>query len=120
MPGSKERMPTPPQPEDEQNRDARWIADNTPVLWPTAQKAYALQGRGALVVDLTIRIGTGLPCIYFTREEVAQHADADSLHMVDQYNPRREFVIILLKVGTQTSAYCVENRLIPPNGSPRR
>lgn len=109
MPG-KERGPHPSWAERERSGDLRWVVQNTHILWPAAQSAYATEGRGALVVDLTARLGTGHPFYYSPKADIAEHADADALRMVNQYNPQRELVIILLKSEQRTSTY----RLQPP------
>lgn len=79
-------------------------------IWPAVQRCYASQGRGALVVDLTIHLGASNPFLYFSKEEIEQHADPDDLRLVNQYNPQSEFVIILLKESTNVT-YCVQNHL---------
>lgn len=61
MPRRSERSPIPGWAERERSGDLLWIMANLHVLWPAAQNAYASEGRGAIVVDLTTRLGTGTP-----------------------------------------------------------
>ena len=110
MPG-KERRPIPSWAERERSGDLQWIVENMHVLWPAAQRAYASAGRGALVVDLTTLMGTGHPFLYSPKADIAEHADADDLRMVNQYNPQRELVIILLKANERSSTYRVQSPL---------
>ena len=35
--------------------DLAWIKENLDVFWPAAQAQYRLEGRGAIVVDTTVR-----------------------------------------------------------------
>jgi hypothetical protein len=114
MPGKErspiENGPIPDWAEKERTGDLFWIMANLHVLWPAAQNAYATKGRGALVVDLTTRLGTGHPFFYATKANVVEYDDPDALRMVNQYNPKLELVIILFKSEERTSTY----RLQPP------
>jgi hypothetical protein len=107
MPG-KEQRPIgnehiPGWAERERSGDFQWIGANMHVLWPAAQKAFTSAGRGALVVDLTTLLGTGHPFLYSPKADIGQ--DADALRMVNQYNPKRELVIMLLKADERSSTY---------------
>ena len=83
---------------------------NMHILWPAAQNAYTTEGKGALVVDLTTRLGTGHPFLYAPKANIIAYDDPDALRMVTQYDPQRELVIILLKSEERASTY----RLQPP------
>ena len=111
MPRGSERGPIPGWAERERSSDLLWIMANLHVLWPAAQNAYASAGRGALVVDLTTLLGTGHPFLYSPKADIAEHADADALRMVNQYNPQRELVIVLLKSEERASTYRVQSPL---------
>jgi len=109
-----ENGPIPGWAERERSGDLQWIVANRHVLWPAVQRAYASVGRGALVVDITALLGTGHPFYYSPKADIAEHADADALRMVNQYNPQRELVIILLKADERTSTYRMQSPLARP------
>jgi hypothetical protein len=88
--------------------DLAWIENNLPVFWPIAQAGYEALGRGALVVDTTLRVGDrGHPFLYFTHEQIIQSGDPDALRMVTAYDPAWEFVAVLLKDRDRVSSYRV-------------
>lgn len=110
----KERRPIPGWAERERSSDLQWVVENMHILWPAAQNAYASEGRSALVVDLTTLLGTGHPFLYSPKADIAEHTDTDALRMVNQYNPQRELVIILLKSDDRSSTYRVQSPLARP------
>ncbi len=88
--------------------DLAWIERNLPVFWPMAQAGYEALGRGALVVDTTIRAGDGgYPFLYFTHEQIVASGDPDARRMVAAYDPAWEFVAVLLKERDRMSTYRV-------------
>lgn len=105
----KERGPIPNWAERERTGDLLWIAENMHVLWPLAQAALASAGIGALFIELTIRYGTGHPILYVPKEDVEQLDDPDMMRMLNEYNPLREMVIVLLKEQQRTSTYRVQS-----------
>lgn len=102
----------------ERQSDMDWIGENFHVFWPAATAAFAEQGRGALVVDTTSRpTGKGNPFAYLPQEVVDQRDDEDIKRMVREYDPEREFVVVLLKSRERTSTYRVQER---PRADPDR
>ena len=86
--------------------DMAWIAENMHVFWPAAQQQYQTLGRGAIVVDTTLRpTGAGHPFTYYSQEQINQTDDADAQRMVREYDPETELVIVLLKPQDRVSVY---------------
>ena len=103
----------------ERGADLAWIRENLHVLWPMARQAYDEAGRGAIVVDTTIRpAGLGHPFGYFPREMVEEYGNEDTLRMVLEYDPTREMVTVLLKTANRSSTYRVG--VLPPDLGKRR
>ena len=92
--------------------DLTWITDNLGLFWPVAQHGYTEYGRGAIVVDITLRpTGAGHPFDYVPQALVEQHGDEDCQRLVRQYDPCGEFVASLLKAQDRVSSYRL--RVIP-------
>ena len=96
--------------------DFEWIGENFDVFRTAATDAFEDVGRGAVVVDTTSRPvpDAGNPFGYFSQEQVAEQGDDDTKRMVTQYDPTREFVLVLLKPADRTSTYRVGNALPEP------
>lgn len=93
-----------------------WITENLQGFWTVARAGYEHEGRGALIVDTTVRpTGAGHPFGYITQEQVQQLGSQDEIRMVAAYDPAWELVIILLKAGDRMSAY----RISIPGQQPR-
>ncbi|MCG3209296.1 MAG: hypothetical protein FOGNACKC_02917 [Anaerolineae bacterium] len=92
----------------ERGQDLAWIRENLAVLWPAAQVGYQLVGRGAVVVDAQLRPnGEGLRFGYLDQAALAQSGHALTRHLVRIYEPRAEFVTMLLKSERRVSSYCL-------------
>ena len=116
MPESEARG-FPAWAERERAGDLAWIRENLFLFWPVAQQGYADLGRGAILVDITLRpTRAGHPFTYVPQAIVEQHADEDSRRLVRDYDPPGEFVASLLKTHNRVSSYRV--RVIPKE--PRR
>src|SRR4030095_12915196 len=106
-----ESVPKPHMPEwamRERIGDLAWIEQNLPVFWPIAQAGYEAMGRGALVVDTTLRAGDGgHPFLYFPHEQLVQSGEPERRRMVAAYDPVWEFVAVLLKDRDRVSSYRV-------------
>ena len=105
-------MPRPPErdipdwAQQERERDLAWIGENVHIFWPAAQLGYESVGRGAIVVDTTIRpTGEGHPFGYLDQEAIEQGGDEDTQRLVRQYEPREEFITTLLKTQERMSSY---------------
>jgi hypothetical protein len=114
---SPERRNIPDWAHKARRRDLQWIRENLHIFKPVAQNAYRDLGRGVIVVDTTSRpSGEGNPFAYSPKEIIEEGDDEDTKRMVNEYNPEREFVIMLLKSEERTSTYRVQ-ALGPKNRS---
>jgi hypothetical protein len=84
MTAENERPELPEWAREERQRDLAWIKENMVLFREAAHTAFRQGGRGAIVVDTT-----SLPVE----------------RMVAEYEPEREFVIVLLKPEERTSSY---------------
>lgn len=106
MPVEKPNLPD--WAERERIGDMSWIAENLHVFWPAAQRCYAAEGRGAIVVDATARsTGGGNPFLYVAEAGIEQMGDPDALRMVRAYDARWELVTMLIKRERRVSIYRV-------------
>lgn len=113
--GEREQKGRPKIPEwakKERLSDQLWIQDNFHVLWPAAKTAFNDFGRGAIVVDTTSQPipGAGHPFGYFSREQLEEHDDEDTKRLVREYNPKKEFVVMLIKNDDRTSTYRIRRQ----------
>ena len=103
---NKRRRKIPAWARQERCSDMAWIAENVHVFWPAAQQQYQALGRGAIVVDTTLRpTGAGHPFTYYNQEQINQTEDEDAQRMVREYDPETEMVIVLLKPQDRVSVY---------------
>jgi len=85
-----------------------WIRENLHVFRPAATTAFAEFGRGAIVVDTTSRpTGEGHPFGYFSQEMIEEGDDEDIKRMVNEYDPEKDVVIVMLKENDKMSTYRV-------------
>ena len=96
----------------ERLHDLSWLSENLHVFWPADQQQYQEQGRGALVVDITERVGErGVhPFTYATQELIEEGDDVNLQRLVREYEPEREMVVTLLKHQDRVSSYRVQVR----------
>ena len=87
--------------------DRVWLHENFDVLWNAARRGYKQSGRGAVVVLATEQPvpGKGNPMYWLTAAQVEESGDADVIHMVNKYDPRKEFVVIVDKGVEGVSTY---------------
>jgi hypothetical protein len=116
MPEGERKSYTPPWAEQERLDDMAWLNENLPVFWPIAQSAYEEIGRGAIVTDLTVDLESdGHPFVYCGQEVIVAFGDPDTIRMVEQYEPDRQFVSMLFKAGGRISPYRVGVHHQSPN-----
>lgn len=102
----RNRPKLPDWAEHERAGDLAWIGENLHLFWPAARQGHETYGRGAIVVDTTLRpTGKGHPFVYFPQETVEQTGDEDTQRMVGEYDPSGEFVAVLLKTEDRVSSY---------------
>ena len=100
-----ERRQSPPQSPAERDHDLDWIAENRDVFWLSATTAFEEIGRGALLVDLIHEpLEQGHPFSYHAEGEL-EIEDEDLKHYLDDYDPGREFIVVLLKPDSR-AIYC--------------
>jgi len=106
---SPEHRRIPDWAQQDRRHDMAWIGENLHVFWPAATTAFAQQGRGALIVDTTVRpTGEGHPFGYFPQAAIEEQNDEDIKRMVREYDPAKEFVVSLLKPADRISTYRVQ------------
>ena len=93
----------------ERESDLGWVRENLHVFWPAATVAFKDIGRGAIVVDTTWQPAPGLgnPFGYLSQEQIEEYDDEDTKRLVREYNPKKEFVVMLLKPDDRSSTYRV-------------
>ena len=93
-------------PEAQRQLELDWIERNTPLLSTKAAGYFGLVGRGAIIVDAATKpLSEGPLFTYFSKEQMEHIADADINEMVDDYDPDKELVVLLLLPQSQTQAY---------------
>ena len=86
-----------------------WIDQNTPLFSTKASGYFGLVGRGAIIVDAATKpLSEGPLFTYFSKEQMEHIADVDINEMVDEYDPDKEFVVLLLLPENQTRAYRID------------
>ena len=102
----KRRQKIPAWARQERWSDMAWISENVHVFWPAAQQQHQTLGRGAIVVDTTLRpTGAGHPFTFYSQEQINQTDDKDAQRMVREYDPETEMVIVMLKPQDRVSVY---------------
>ena len=93
----------------EREGELGWIRENFGGFWAAASSAYKETGRGLIIVDTTQQPveGAGHLFGYFPQEAIEQYDDEDTKRLVNEYDPEREFVVMLLKPNDRTSTYRV-------------
>jgi hypothetical protein len=106
---------------EERASDLAWITENKPSFWPAAQAQFAAYGRGVVVVDTTQQPdpSAGHPMYYLPEAVAEQVGDEDTERMLREYDPRQEFVVVLLKPEERTSTYRVQLVEKVKRGRPR-
>ena len=107
---------------EEREHDLAWIVENQSSFWPEARNQFAAQGRGVIVVDTTVQPdpNAGNP-MYYIPEAVAEQTDDEEIkRQLSEYDPSREFVVMLLKPEGYASSYRVQVLRRVQRGRPRR
>lgn len=94
-----------PQNSQENKRDTDWIKENSASFWTTATVACEQIGPGSIVVDLSKPIKSGEHQFqYFAQGEI-ELKDEYLDKLLREYNPHREFVVVLKKSNDQYRVY---------------
>ncbi len=111
MPEGERRPHIPAWAERERVGDLAWIAENLPEFWGAAQRGFEEFGRGAIAVDTTVQPDSdrGNPMYYFAQDQISllDFVSEDEIRMVREYDPRWQFVAMLLKAQDRVSSYRV-------------
>ena len=101
----------------ERESDLAWIVANLDQFSVTAKRAFIEAGRCAIFVDTTIQLAPDAahPYGYVLQVQIEEAANDDTKRMVKEYDPLREFVVVLLKPGDRVSTYRIS--AIPPDDS---
>jgi hypothetical protein len=84
----QDRRRWPDWAEQERAGDLAWIQENLHIFWPAAQLSHETVGRGAIVVDITLRpTGGGHPFGYLDQPAIEQGMPEDTQRFVREYGP---------------------------------
>jgi hypothetical protein len=96
---------SPDREDQERQKDLTWIEENRTLFWLAATVAFEELGYGAVVVDLISKpFAHGHSFGYYTEGEMEPQGPELRRHLRD-YNPDREFIVLLLKPGGQKDVY---------------
>ncbi|MFC1923653.1 hypothetical protein ACFLY4_10240, partial [Chloroflexota bacterium] len=101
------------QSSQEHRRDSDWIEENSAVFWSTATVACEQIGPGAIVVDLSKTSKSGGYQFRYTTQGEIELRDEGLDRLLREYNPHREYVVVLLKSNDQ---YRIHLGDAPPMG----
>lgn len=89
----------------ERQRDLDWIEENRAILWMTATVAFEEIGYGFIAVDLREQTEEkGHKFGYYSEDELDQ--DEEELRsLLQEYDPHRQFVSVLLKGAGRSDIY---------------
>lgn len=105
-----ERQDIPNWAKEERVKDVRWIIQNLPIFWSIASVSFEYQGRGLVYVDATLQPAKkSYPFYYLPRRIIDEQSDEKVQHMVRDYDPIREFVIMLQKTDVKSSTYRIKH-----------
>ena len=88
--------------------DLEWIEQNFDVFQAAVRRVFDHVGRGAVVIDVTMPpMGDGHPFSYWSQSDLEKKHDDEVNRLVQEYAPREELVVILLKPKKKVHAYRV-------------
>lgn len=104
-----ERNIIPEWARKERQGDFGWIRENLDSFWPLAKSEFEQGGRGAILVDTTSQSsGGGHPYGYMTEADMELYDFGDTNRMLGEYDPEKEFVIVLWKSEDRISTYRIK------------
>ena len=89
----------------ENKRDTDWIEDNSALFWTTATVACEQIGPGAIVIDLSKPTKSGENQYRYIAQGEIELKDEFLDKLMREYNPHREFVVVLKKSKDQYKIY---------------
>ncbi len=90
---------------DLSEQELAWIEENRDIFWLSATVAFEQIGRGVLMVDLISEPQEqGRPFSYYAEGEL-ELQDEELQRFLYDYDPDREFIVVLLKPGGRVGVY---------------
>jgi hypothetical protein len=84
---------------EEHLRDLEWIEENRTLFWLIATVACEQTGPGAIIVDLSKPSNDGAYLLCYMTQGDIELGDNHLDRLLREYNPHREFVVVLLKTN---------------------
>jgi len=94
-----------PKNSQENKMDMDWIEENSAVFWITATVACEQIGPGAIFVDLSKHIKSGEHQYRYIAQGEIEIKDEYLDKLLREYNPHREFVVVLKKSNNKHRIY---------------
>jgi hypothetical protein len=97
--------------------DIAYIQRHWAMLAAEAWRGYVRQGRGIILID---RMPGRTPCVAYQTQITAHNVgesgwlSATTIRQIQQYDPRREVVCIILHDDTTVTTYRLSARALPP------
>ena len=92
---------------DDSALDLDWIKENLESLSRYAASEYRSKGRGALLIDHSLPRVADPRVYYIPESELPERDDPETKRMVEEYVPRKELVVVIMKPHNQASSYRV-------------
>ena len=96
----------------EHRRDLDWIEENRSLFWLVATVACEQTGPGAIIVDLSKTSNDGGYLFRYMTQGEIELRDNHLDRLLREYNPHREFVVVLLKTNDQIRIHLGDAPLI--------
>lgn len=78
-----------------------WVEENRSLFWLVATVAWEQTGPGAIIVDLSKPSNDGGYLFRYMTQGEIELRDNHLDRLLREYNPHREFVVVLLKTNDQ-------------------
>ena len=85
----------------EHHKDLEWVEENRSLFWLVATVAWEQTGPGAIIVDLSKPSNDGGYLFRYMTQGEIELRDNHLDRLLREYNPHREFVVVLLKTNDQ-------------------
>jgi len=106
----RRRLQEAQQPE--RSADLAWIEENRALFWLSATVAFEEHGHGVLMVDLISESPDRGHFFSYYAEGELELEDPDLCRYLRDYDPDREFIVVLLKPGGNSNVYCERRPLL--------
>jgi hypothetical protein len=85
----------------EHRKESEWVEENRSLFWLVATVAWEQTGPGAIIVDLSKSSNDGGYLFRYMTQGEIELRDNHLDRLLREYNPHREFVVVLLKTNDQ-------------------